>query len=529
MRKGIRKQRKKMVSCLCIFMTVILFTGFGAEYAGNLQGEQVYAASEVALNRKSLSMMVGSAYRLKVNKKPAKATVTWESDNKKVATVSKNGKVRAKAIGTTKITAKVKGKKLTCSVKVKQITTASNAAKIKFIEFLTQSGGANSALKKWCRYSDVDVSDLKFACLDMGKAKVPTLFLYTNKTDHAEGNYALFQYVNGKVKFLSGLDGFPEVYPEAGIVSMYHTGGGYGEICTWYYRINSKKKLGTCIAETRILPKDLSKEEYKFGRKMFGKDQYKINGKKVSKSTFTKKYKSWTKNSSFYEESYKVNIDKYLVKNTEKNRDIYLKIKTSANVSIDNVVKFYKEKKYIQAIQMAKQLPKTITEDCVKNMSADRKAAYLKEINKYPDFPDEDEWDDEFDYEEDYFLGCYLTDFDNDGEAEMIVKYGDGSRMGTGVKLYKYQNGEMKTWSMMKRNEGDGLGFSGFYAYPGHEGVLVLTTAANCNWIDLCTLQGSKCKWTNIVDMADDGEGVYYKLQLPYQLDLYGKDSSVFE
>ena len=119
MRKGIRKQRKKMVSCLCIFMTVILFTGFGAEYAGNLQGEQVYAASEVALNRKTLSMMVGSAYRLKVNKKPAKATVTWESDNKKVATVNKKGKIVGKSKGTCSVYVYIQnGKCATVKVKV---------------------------------------------------------------------------------------------------------------------------------------------------------------------------------------------------------------------------------------------------------------------------------------------------------------------------------------------------------------------------------------------------------------------------
>ena len=53
-------------------------------------------------------MLVGQKYRLKVKKvKPNKATkkVKWKSSNKRIATVSNSGVVKAKRAGTVKITA----------------------------------------------------------------------------------------------------------------------------------------------------------------------------------------------------------------------------------------------------------------------------------------------------------------------------------------------------------------------------------------------------------------------------------------
>jgi len=60
-----------------------------------------------------------------VTAKPSDATnkaVTWKSSNTKIATVDKNGKVKAVKKGTVTITATAKdgsGKKVTCKVTVK--------------------------------------------------------------------------------------------------------------------------------------------------------------------------------------------------------------------------------------------------------------------------------------------------------------------------------------------------------------------------------------------------------------------------
>lgn len=68
------------------------------------------------LNKSKLSLKVGKSYKLKVRGK--KQNVTWRSSKKKIATVSKKGKVTAKKAGTATITAKIGKKRLRCRVTV---------------------------------------------------------------------------------------------------------------------------------------------------------------------------------------------------------------------------------------------------------------------------------------------------------------------------------------------------------------------------------------------------------------------------
>lgn len=72
----------------------------------------------VKLNKKKVTLYVGKSTTLKV--KGTKKKAKWTSSNKKVATVSSKGKVKAKKKGTAKITAKVGKKKYTCKVTVKE-------------------------------------------------------------------------------------------------------------------------------------------------------------------------------------------------------------------------------------------------------------------------------------------------------------------------------------------------------------------------------------------------------------------------
>lgn len=68
------------------------------------------------INTKNYKMCIGETYKLKINYNSKK--VKWSSSNKKIATVSSKGKIKAKGIGTCKITGKVGKKKYTCKVKV---------------------------------------------------------------------------------------------------------------------------------------------------------------------------------------------------------------------------------------------------------------------------------------------------------------------------------------------------------------------------------------------------------------------------
>ncbi len=73
------------------------------------------AEAAVALNKKKLLLEVGSTITLKLNS--AKGSVSWKTENKNIATVSK-GKVKAVKPGTTKIFATNDGKTYTCVVNV---------------------------------------------------------------------------------------------------------------------------------------------------------------------------------------------------------------------------------------------------------------------------------------------------------------------------------------------------------------------------------------------------------------------------
>lgn len=85
------------------------------------------AAKKVKLNKTKVTVSVGKKVSLKVKNAPKKAKFTWKTNKKKVAKVSKKGKVTAVSAGTAKITCKVTykkngrkvNKKLTCKVTVK--------------------------------------------------------------------------------------------------------------------------------------------------------------------------------------------------------------------------------------------------------------------------------------------------------------------------------------------------------------------------------------------------------------------------
>ena len=83
---------------------------------------QVNAATKPKLSKTKITMTVGQSKKLKVkgiSKKRAKR-IKWKSSKKKVVTVTKTGKIKARKAGKAVITAKVGKKKLKCKVTVKK-------------------------------------------------------------------------------------------------------------------------------------------------------------------------------------------------------------------------------------------------------------------------------------------------------------------------------------------------------------------------------------------------------------------------
>ncbi len=74
------------------------------------------SAAKIKLSKKSVTITKGKSVTLKL--KGTKKKPKWSTSNKKVATVSKKGKVTGKKAGNAKITAKVGKKKYVCKVKV---------------------------------------------------------------------------------------------------------------------------------------------------------------------------------------------------------------------------------------------------------------------------------------------------------------------------------------------------------------------------------------------------------------------------
>lgn len=85
------------------------------------------------ISKKSVTVKVGQSQTVKVKNKPAKAKVTWQSKNKKIATVKK-GKIKGVKAGKTKVIAKVTykkaKKKVTKKFTVKVTVKAKSGAKI---------------------------------------------------------------------------------------------------------------------------------------------------------------------------------------------------------------------------------------------------------------------------------------------------------------------------------------------------------------------------------------------------------------
>ena len=86
--------------------------------------------TKVKLNKTKSTMTIGKKQTLKATVTPKKASskaVVWKSSNKKVATVTSKGVVKAKKAGTVTITATAKdgsGKKASCKVTVKKVSAA---------------------------------------------------------------------------------------------------------------------------------------------------------------------------------------------------------------------------------------------------------------------------------------------------------------------------------------------------------------------------------------------------------------------
>ena len=113
------KKRKRILAGLLMVAMIL---------SGIVTPDHYSSAAKKLTMQKKLTLKVGATKKLKVRGKKKSQKVTWKSSKKRVASVSKKGKVKALKAGTTTITAKVKGKKLKCKVTVKKKSKGSSSS-----------------------------------------------------------------------------------------------------------------------------------------------------------------------------------------------------------------------------------------------------------------------------------------------------------------------------------------------------------------------------------------------------------------
>lgn len=128
----------------------------------------VDAKSKVKLNITKATLSIGGSINLKLLNNRKK--VTWKSSNKKVASVTKKGKVKAKKKGKASIVAKVGKKKYTCKVTVgsasKKNTSKKNTKNVKKTAVPTTTPEFGFAID-----TGIDTDVMKFYISDTSNAR----------------------------------------------------------------------------------------------------------------------------------------------------------------------------------------------------------------------------------------------------------------------------------------------------------------------------------------------------------------------
>lgn len=106
------RKMRKLVSAFILSACMVIALVPGLSVINN----PVEAQAAAKISAKSKTLFIGESFTLKVT---GAKNIKWSSNKKVVASVSKKGKVTAKAAGVAKITAKYGKKKLTCTVTVR--------------------------------------------------------------------------------------------------------------------------------------------------------------------------------------------------------------------------------------------------------------------------------------------------------------------------------------------------------------------------------------------------------------------------
>lgn len=133
-------------------------------------------AKRIGLNISSVTLEKGETYKLNL-KGVKKTKVSWKSNKKRVATVSKKGVVKAKKKGTCVVSARYKGKKYNCNVEV--ISSYQSTESVAQKEDRTSEDNTKNSTSTERATEDERQSYYPMTAQERAKAKGWTLYLVT--------------------------------------------------------------------------------------------------------------------------------------------------------------------------------------------------------------------------------------------------------------------------------------------------------------------------------------------------------------
>lgn len=178
-------------------------------------------------------------------------------------------------------------------------------------------------------------------------------------------------------------------------------------------------------------------------------------------------------------------------------KTVVLSQEVIAGNKMSEIIKYLREKNVAKVRSLNAELPAIIEESCVKSMSSEMKSAYKKEIQSW-----ENETDSMGNY---YFQDYWLTDLDNDGQAELLLALWP-DYAGALTYCYKYENGTLK-------NLGYVGGMESCHAYPKHNGIVIEGGKMGYNWFKLVTYSDGKLKTEQLCTLDFTAGGDYIGLR----------------
>ena len=217
---------------------------------------------------------------------------------------------------------------------------------------------------------------------------------------------------------------------------------------------------GTVTKIFRIVKKKISKKKVTISVK-----KYPYIGKKI-KPAVTVKYgqKKLVKGRDYsvrYRNNKRIGTARVIVKGKGKYKGTVIKkfriVKNYQNIWMKKTLAYYKAGKFSTAKKYNKKMRRIAKERYVTKMSSKQKAKYRAKVKSWPL--------DSFD--EPYLWDYYLTDYNNDGKADLIILTGTCEADAV-YRVYTYRNGKLKRIGKLSG------GHASLSAYPGTNGIVMI-------------------------------------------------------